>query len=93
MYEEKVSILKALGNKTRLMMLYILFGDSRTWTELLFKLQINPKSVRDHLVILRKNGLVQKSEPVGFEITEKGKLVVETVLHSLDRICFEAKER
>lgn len=72
--------MRALANGTRLEIIYALYDSPKTWTELLFKLQINPKSLRDHLEYLRKSGLVKKSDPTGFELTEACKTFIELSL-------------
>jgi predicted transcriptional regulator len=71
------TMLKALSNETRLSILYSLYERPKTWTELLFELKINPKSLRDHLNYLKKSRLVKKKKPVGFEITTAGKAVMK----------------
>jgi len=70
-------VLKALSNETRLNLLYSLYEGPKTWTELLFELKINPKSLRDHLGFLIRSNLVRKKKPLGFEITSAGKAFVE----------------
>jgi predicted transcriptional regulator len=67
----------ALANETRLRILYSLYQRPKTWTELMFELKLNPKSLRDNLLYLRNSHLVQKRKPKGFELTEAGKAVME----------------
>lgn len=85
-------MMKALSNETRLEILTSLHKTPKTWTELLFELQINPKSVRDHLGALRKSGLVQKSEPVGFELTDAGRAFMEMSLEKIIETAILASE-
>jgi DNA-binding transcriptional ArsR family regulator len=73
-------MMKALANETRLSILHSLHEKPKTWTELLFELKINPKSLRDHLGYLRKSGLVKRSKPSGFELSEAGKEFIESSL-------------
>lgn len=60
------TMMRALANETRLSILYKLYEGPKTWTELIFELNLNPKSLRDHLDYLRKNGLVEKRKPGDF---------------------------
>ena len=85
-------MLKALANEARLSILYRLHEGSLTWTQLIFQLRMNPKSLRDHLDFLRRSGLVKKREPVGFELTEAGKAFVELSLKDLISTAKEAVE-
>ena len=82
-------MMKALANETRLSILHSLDEKPKTWTELLFELKVNPKSLRDHLAYLRKSGLVRRSEPEGFELTEAAKAFIEL---SLEDIMSTAKQ-
>jgi DNA-binding transcriptional ArsR family regulator len=76
-------MMKALANETRLSILHSLNQKPKTWTELLFELKINPKSLRDHLAYLRKSGLVKRSEPEGFEPTDAAKTFIELSLEDI----------
>jgi len=76
-------MMKALANETRLEILYSLYEKPKTWTDLIFKLKINPKSLRDHLNYLKKSGLVKKKEPVGFELTDAAKTFIEYSLKDI----------
>lgn len=85
-------MMKALANEARLSILHKLHERSLTWTELIFQLRINPKSLRDHLNFLRKSGLVKKKEPVGFELTDAGKAFIELSLEDIISTAKEAAE-
>lgn len=74
------TMMKALANETRLNILYRLHEGPKTWTELILGLNLNPKSLRDHLDYLRKNGLVEKREPMGFGLTDAAKEFMESNL-------------
>ena len=82
-------MMKALANETRLSILYSLNEKPKTWTDLLFELQINPKSLRDHLAFLRKSGLVKRSDPEGFELTEAAEAFLKL---SLEKMIDTAKQ-
>lgn len=69
--------LRAIASETRLRILYSLYQQPETWTKIMFKLKINPKSLRDHLQYLRDSGLVKRRKPVGFELTKAGIAVME----------------
>jgi predicted transcriptional regulator len=75
--------MKAVSNEVRLDILYSLYEKPKTWTELIFELKINPKSLRDHISYLRKSGLIKKREPVGFEVTDAAKAFIEYSLHDI----------
>jgi len=72
------TMMRALANETRLSILYKLYEKPRTWTELIFELKINPKSLKDHLEYLKKSHLVRKRKPVGFELTDSAKEFIES---------------
>lgn len=76
-------MMKALANETRLNIVNSLNNKPKTWTELLFELKVNPKSLRDHLAYLRRSGLVKKSEPHGFELTEAGRAFMQLSLENI----------
>jgi DNA-binding HxlR family transcriptional regulator len=78
-------MLKAIANETRLQILNLLYTQPKTWTELIFELKINPKTLRDNLRYLRESGLVKKREPVGFELTEAGQAVMDLSLKEIIR--------
>ena len=76
-------ILKAVSNATRLNILCSLYEEPKTWTELIFELKVNPKSLRDHLIFLRNAGLVKKRKEKGFELTTAGKTFIELSLKDM----------
>jgi DNA-binding HxlR family transcriptional regulator len=84
-----ILMMKALANETRLSILYTLHEKPRKWTDLLFELRVNPKSLRDHLAFLQKCGLVRRRTPVGFELTNAAKAFIEI---SLEDIIATAKQ-
>ena len=70
-------VLRALSHETRLKILNLLNKEQKTWTQMQLELKINPKSLRDHLKYLLDRNLVKKIEPIGFEITHAGKIILE----------------
>jgi DNA-binding transcriptional ArsR family regulator len=76
-------MMRALANETRLNILRSLYDGKKTWTELLFELEVNPKSLRDHLGYLRKSGLVKRSRETGFELTEAGRAFMQLSLNDI----------
>lgn len=76
-------MMKALASETRLSILHSLDEKPKTWTELLFELRINPKSLRDHLAYLRKSGLVRRSDPDGFELTKAAEAFIRMSLEDI----------
>ena len=76
-------VLRALSHETRLKILYLLHKSPKTWTQIQLELKINPKSLRDHLKYLLERKLVKNSEPVGFELTHAGKIILEISMRSL----------
>ena len=72
-----VAMMKALSNETRFNIVYSLYQKPKNWTELLFGLRVNPKSLRDHLRYLQEKGMVRKSNSVGFELTEAAKTFIK----------------
>ena len=77
------TMMRALANETRLNILYKLHEGPKTWTELILELNLNPKSLRDHLDYLRKNGLVKKRKPLGFGLTDAAKEFMESNLPTI----------
>jgi len=73
-------------------MLYSLYERSKTWSELIFEFQINPKSLRDHLYFLIESGLVRKKKDVGFELTDAATGFIETSLEELISTAEKAAE-
>jgi len=70
-------VMRALSHETRLKILNLLHKEQKTWTQMQLELKINPKSLRDHLKYLLDRNLVKKIEPIGFEITYAGKIMLE----------------
>jgi len=70
-------MMRALANENRLDILYSLYKKPKTWTDLLFELKMNPKSLRDHLNYLKKSGLIRKRKSKGFELTDAAKAFIQ----------------
>lgn len=69
--------MKMLSNQNRLRILNSLHERPKTWTELMFELRMNPKTLQHHLSCLRENKLVSQNKPHGFKLTEYGKSLIE----------------
>jgi predicted transcriptional regulator len=70
-------VLKALSHETRLRILNLLHENQKTWNEMQLELKLNPKSLRDHLKYLLDRNLVKRIEPVGFDLTYAGRIILE----------------
>ena len=70
-------VLRAISHETRLKIMNLLNAAPKTWTQMQLELQINPKSLRDHLKYLVDRELVKKVEPIGFELSHVGNLILE----------------
>lgn len=80
MEKKYVAVLKAFANGTRLHIIQQLLEKPRTWTQLMFELKLNPKSLRDHLKILQDTGIVTVNKPHGYKMTEVGKELILKIL-------------
>ena len=80
------SVMQIVANENRLRILVALQERPKTWTELMFELKMNPKTLEHHLVFLRKNGLVGENKPHGFRLTEAGqtfmRMSVQEIIHT-----------
>ena len=76
-------VLRAISHETRLKIMNLLNKSPKTWTQMQLELQINPKSLRDHLKFLLDRKLVKKGEPIGFELTHAGNLILEISMKEL----------
>jgi len=55
---------------------YLCESGPAVWTDILFELRMNPKSVSDHLKVLQSRGMVERAGPqrgYGFRATEYGR--------------------
>jgi len=76
-FELLAHLYKALGNPTRLRILSILESSSLSFTELMKRLGLNPKTVSSALNLMGKCGLVRKSYPHQvYVITPLGRRIV-----------------
>ena len=87
-----VLMLRAIASETRLCILRTLYEKPKTWTELIFELRANPKVLRDNLTYLRKSKLVQKKEPVDFELTEADCALMELSLNEILEVSQDQSE-
>lgn len=70
------TIWKTLSNVNRINILYKLYEGDQIWSDLMFSLRINPKSLRDHLNFLEEYNMVTKNDGV-YSLTDFGKEVCE----------------
>lgn len=70
--------LKAIGHAKRLQIAQYCLT-SRTFTEIILNLKLNPASFKFHLGVLTEHGLVEKVERGVYRTTALGKLLLELV--------------
>jgi len=76
-FELLAHLYKALGNPTRLKILSILESGSLSFTELMKRLGLNPKTLSSALNLMGKCGLIRKSYPHQvYVITPFGRRIV-----------------
>jgi len=76
-FELLAHLYKALGNPTRLKILSILESGSQSFTELMKRLELNPKTLSSALGLMGKCGLIRKSYPHQvYVITPLGRRVI-----------------
>lgn len=86
------TMMKMMSNKNRLRLLYSLREKPKTWTELMFQLQMNPKTLQHHLNYLRVNKMVKENKPHGFRLTEAGEAFMELGIEEILSTVKKAKE-
>jgi len=57
-----------------------------TWTQIMFDLKINPKSLRDNFRILESNNFVEHVQGHGYRLTARGKKTFEALENCRDVI-------
>jgi len=76
-FELLAHLYKALGNPTRLKLLSVLESGSLSFTELMKRLELNPKTLSTALSLMGKCGLLRKSYPHQvYVITPLGRRVI-----------------
>lgn len=75
------TIWKTLGNENRVKILYALYESDLSWSDLMFNLKINPKSLSGHLNHLIEYQMVEKKEG-NYGITPFGREVCELRIFS-----------
>ena len=70
------TIWKTLSNENRIKILYKLYEGDSTWSDLMFTLKINPKSLSNHLNFLIEYEMVEKRDGE-YSLTEFGREVCE----------------
>lgn len=86
------TMLRMLANKNRINILYALLERAKTWTELIFELRMNPKTLKHHLDYLRREKLVTENEPQGFRLTEGGRAFMVLSIKDIISTVKKAKE-
>jgi len=70
------TIWRTLSNESRVKILYKLYEGDSTWSDLMFSLKINPKSLSSHLNFLIEYQMVEKNNG-DYTLTEFGGEVCE----------------
>ena len=83
MLDKYRAIWKALANENRLRILQSLSEEDSTFSNLMYSLRMNPRSLTSHLKWLRRHGFVSKEEKL-YKLTEAG-----TALYKLEFLNFE----
>ena len=85
-------MMRMLSNESRLHILYALYDKPKTWTELIFEIKTNPKSLKHHLDYLKRNKLVTRNKPQGFKLTQAGKAFMELSIEDIVSTVRKARE-
>ncbi|MFX1257079.1 MAG: ArsR/SmtB family transcription factor [Promethearchaeota archaeon] len=83
--EEIVSIMKALGNQTRLKVLSLLLQKKQSFQSLMASTNLKKTALSNHLNKLVNNGLIVRSDHGIYKITSDGKLFVQANVASYKR--------
>lgn len=67
-------IFKTLANRHRVNIIYKLYEGIATFSQLMFDLRINPRSLSAHLKYFKAENIVQKNEK-DYELTERGRRI------------------
>ena len=78
-----VTVLKAIGNESRLLILSILEGSELSVTELNGYLGLSQSALSQHLAVLRKNGLVmtrRESQTIYYSLSDgRSSILIKTL--------------
>jgi DNA-binding transcriptional ArsR family regulator len=84
--DEATSLLKALANKNRLMVLCMLSEGELSVSELQEQLPLSQSALSQHLAVLRQDGLVgtrRKSQTIFYSLADEKASQIIAVLHQL----------
>lgn len=84
------TIWKTLSNENRINILYKLYEGTASWSDLMFSLKINPKSLNSHLNFLMEHLMVEKTNG-HYGITNFGKEVCEMRIFNEIRFSVSSK--
>jgi len=68
-------------------LLYLCKDEYSPWGDIMFDLELNPKTLRDHLKILKSKIMVEHYKGNGFRTTDLGKKSVVLVNNLFERMC------
>ena len=71
-----VTVWNVLGNENRLRILFMLCDSTQSWSDLMYTLKINPRSLSAHLRYLQQNEIVAKNGK-DYSLTEFGNRICE----------------
>jgi len=81
-FEEILSIAKALGNQTRLRVLFLLLQNKQSFQALMNFTNLKKTALSNHLSHLVNNGLIIRSDHGVYEITSDGSLFIQAMISS-----------
>ncbi len=81
-FEEILSIVKALGNESRLRVLSLLLQNQQSFQSLMNSTNLKKTALSNHLNKLIKNGLILRSDHGVYDITSDGILFLQAILNS-----------
>jgi len=67
-------------------LLYLCKDDYSLWNEIIFDLELNPKTLRDHSKILKSKGMVEHYRGRGFKTTNLGKRSVDIFEKTMEQL-------
>ena len=70
------TVWKVLANRNRVEILFLLCESDKSWSDLMYTIMINPRSLSAHLRYLKEYNIVTKNEK-NYGLTEFGKRICE----------------
>lgn len=92
-FEEILSIVKALGNQTRLKVLSLLLQNKQSFQILMKSTNLKKTALSNHLNQLVNNSLIVRSDYGVYEITSDGKLFIQSILSSYKQSDHQKKQQ